>query len=206
MRMKNSRRKTPFPKGLAQPALRALASAGFDHLEQLASVSEEDVRSLHGIGPNALKKLQSALTALSLDFASPQASDDGIGSYISQFPADVQAVLKKVRETIRNAAQDATEVISYKMPAFKQHGILVYFAAWKTHIGLYPPISGDEALEKAVARYAGPKGNLQFPLDEPIPYKLIERIVKLRVKQDSEKAAAKRKKKSQTSHKPRASE
>ena len=80
------------------------------------------------------------------------------------------------------------------MPAFKQHGILVYFAAWEKHIGLYPPISGDKALEKAVARYAGPKGNLQFPLDEPIPYDLIERIVKLRVNQDSVKAAAKRKK------------
>jgi len=70
----------------------------------------------------------------------------------------------------------------------------VYFAAWKKHIGLYPPISGDKAIEKAVARYAGPKGNLQFPLDEPIPYDLIERIVKLRVKQDNEKAAARRKK------------
>ena len=81
------------------------------------------------------------------------------------------------------------------MPAFKQHGILVYYAAWKQHIGLYPPISGDAAIEKAVARYAGPKGNLQFPLDEPIPYKLIERIVKLRVRQDAAKAAAKKKQK-----------
>lgn len=116
-----------------------------------------------------------------------------IDAYISQFPADVQAVLEKVRETISDAAPEATEVISYQMPAFKQHGILVYFAAWRKHIGLYPPISGDDALEKAVARYAGPKRNLQFPLDEPIPYKLIERIVKLRVKQDSAKAAAKRK-------------
>ena len=118
-----------------------------------------------------------------------------IDGYISQFPADVQAILEKVRETIRQAAPDATEVISYQMPAFKQHGILVYFAAWKKHVGLYPPITGDDALEKAIAPYAGPKGNLQFPLDEPIPFKLIERIVKLRVKQDTEKAAAKRKKK-----------
>ena len=92
------------------------------------------------------------------------------------------------------------------MPAFKQHGILVYFAAWKKHIGLYPPISGDKAIEKAVARYAGPKGNLQFPLDEPMPIDLIERIVRSRVKQDAAKAAARRKKKSQTSRKPRASE
>jgi len=137
--------------------------------------------------------------------AKPQASND-IDGYISQFPADVQAILEKVRATIRRAAPDATEKISYQMPAFKLHGILVYFAAWKKHIGLYPPVSGDKALEKAVTRYAGPKGNLQFPLDEPIPYDLIQRIVKLRVKQDEEKAAAKRKKKSQTSRKPRASE
>jgi uncharacterized protein YdhG (YjbR/CyaY superfamily) len=117
-----------------------------------------------------------------------------IAGYISQFPADVRVILEKVWATIRTAAPDAKEVISYQMPAFKQHGILVYFAAWKQHIGLYPPISGDKAVEKAVARYAGPKGNLQFPLDEPIPYALIEWIVKLRVKQDAEKAAAKRKK------------
>jgi uncharacterized protein YdhG (YjbR/CyaY superfamily) len=116
-----------------------------------------------------------------------------IDSYLSQFPADVQAVLQEVRETIRRAAPDAEETISYSMPAFRQNGILVYFAAWKNHIGLYPPISGDKALEKAVVRYAGPKGNLQFPLDEPMPLDLIERIVKLRVKQDEAKAAAKRK-------------
>lgn len=129
-----------------------------------------------------------------------------IDSYILLFLNDVQTVLEKVRETIRRAAPEATETISYRMPAFRQHGILVYFAAWKKHIGLYPPISGDKALEKAVARYAGPKGNLQFPLDEPMPLDLIERIVKLRVKQDEAKVAAKRKKKSQASRKPRGSE
>ncbi len=117
-----------------------------------------------------------------------------IDGYISQFPADVQAVLEQVRETIRNAAPEAKETISYMMPAFRQHGILVYFAAWAKHIGMYPPISGDKTLENALGRYAGPKGNLQFPLDEPIPYDLIERIVKLRVKQDLAKAAARRKK------------
>ena len=125
--------------------------------------------------------------------AKPQKPKD-IDSYISQFPADVQAILEKVRGTIRHAAPEAKDTISYLMPAFKQHGILVYFAAWTKHAGLYPPISGDKSLEKAVARYAGPKGNLQFPLDEPIPYDLIERIVKLRVKQDTAKAAARRKK------------
>jgi uncharacterized protein YdhG (YjbR/CyaY superfamily) len=115
-----------------------------------------------------------------------------IDRYIAQFPKNVQAILKRVRKTIRSAAPEASEVISYQMPAVKGHGILVYFAAWKEHIGLYPPIAGDPAIEKAAAKYAGPKGNLQFPLNEPIPYSLIERIVKLRVKQDNEKAEAKR--------------
>ena len=124
--------------------------------------------------------------------AKPNRAKD-IDGYISQFPADVQAILQKVRATISGAAPEAKETMSYLMPAFKQHGMLVYFAAWEKHIGLYPPISGDKALAKAVARYAGPRGNLQFPLNEPIPYGLIERIVRLRVKQDSAKAAAKRK-------------
>ena len=125
--------------------------------------------------------------------AKPKKAKD-IDDYISKFPDDVQAILQKVRATIRPAAPKAKETISYMMPAFKQHGILVYFAAWQRHVGLYPPISGDKAVEKAIARYAGPKGNLQFPLDEPIPYDLIERIVQLRVKQDLAKATAKRKK------------
>jgi len=117
-----------------------------------------------------------------------------IDGYISQFPDDVQAILQKVRETIRHAAPEAKETISYMMPAFKQHGILVYFAAWEKHIGMYPPISGNKTLERAIARYARPKGNLQFPLDAPIPYDLIEKLVKLRVRQDSERAAARRRK------------
>ena len=121
----------------------------------------------------------------------PQDIDD----YISKFPADVQAILQKVRDTIRHAAPEAKETISYMMPAFMQQGILVYFAAWEKHIGLYPPISGNKTLEKAIAPYAGPRGNLQFPLDEPLPYDLIERIVKLRVKQDNAKAEAIRNKK-----------
>jgi uncharacterized protein YdhG (YjbR/CyaY superfamily) len=125
-----------------------------------------------------------------------------IDGYIAKFPTDLRAVLRDVRAAIRRAAPDAEETISYRMHAFRQHGILVYFAAWKEHIGLYPPITGDTAIEQAVARYAGPKGNLQFPLDEPMPLALIERIVKLRVKQDAEKAEAKRNKKSRAAREP----
>ena len=132
--------------------------------------------------------------------AKPRTPKD-IDAYISQFPADVQAILEEVRTTIKNAAPNAKETISYQMPAFRLNGMLVYFAAWKKHIGLYPPISGDSSLEKAVARYAGPKGNLQFPLGEPIPYRLIARIVRLRVKQDLAKAAARREKRGVTRRK-----
>ena len=114
-----------------------------------------------------------------------------IDEYIGGFPPDVQSVLQRIRHVIRTAAPDAAETISYRMPAFKLNGVLVYFAAFKKHIGFYPPISGDKILEKAVSAYAGEKGNLRFPIDEPIPYNLIEKIVKLRVKQNRLKAARK---------------
>lgn len=108
--------------------------------------------------------------------------------YAAAFPADVQAVLRQVREAVLRAAPAAKEVISYRMPAVRQHGILVFFAAFKHHIGFYPPIKGDAALEAAAAPYAGEKGNLRFPLDQPMPLELIERLTRLRVQQDRAKA------------------
>jgi uncharacterized protein YdhG (YjbR/CyaY superfamily) len=80
------------------------------------------------------------------------------------------------------------------VPALKQHDVLVFFAAFKNHIGFYPPVSGDKRLEETAAPYAGEKGNLRFPLDQPIPFELIKRLTEHRVKQDLAKAAAKRKK------------
>lgn len=115
-----------------------------------------------------------------------------IDVYIAQFSPEVQGILQKIRMIARNAAPEAKEIISYRMPALRMNGILIFFAAFKKHIGMFPPVSGDKAIEKAIVAYAGPKGNLQFPLDQPIPYKLIERIVKLRVKQDAAKIKAKR--------------
>ena len=95
---------------------------------------------------------------------------------------------------MRAAAPDAEEAISYKIPAFTMNGVVVYFAAFKNHIGVYPPVKGDAALLRAVSPYAGEKGNLRFPLDRPIPYDLIKRITKHRVKANLAKAAAKGKK------------
>lgn len=108
-----------------------------------------------------------------------------IDEYIAAFSPEVRVILEKIRLTIRKAAPEAEEIISYNMPAFTLNGVLVYFAAFKKHIGFYPPVKGDQSLRKAISSYAGEKGNLQFPLDQPIPYRLIERIVKLRVKQNS---------------------
>jgi uncharacterized protein YdhG (YjbR/CyaY superfamily) len=112
-----------------------------------------------------------------------------IDEYIGTFPPEIGEILEKIRGTIRGAAPEAEELISYRMPAFAQNGILVYFAAFKKHIGLFPPVRGDEKLEKAIAPYAGEKGNLRFPLDRPIPYDLIERIVRLRLKQNLAKTS-----------------
>lgn len=119
-----------------------------------------------------------------------------IDEYISAFSPEVQKILEEMRLTIRSAAPGAQETISYRMPAFTQNGVLVYFAAFKKHIGLFPPVKGDEKLVKAVSRYAGEKGNLRFPLDEPIPYGLIKKIVTVRLKQNLAKVAAKGKKSS----------
>ena len=111
-----------------------------------------------------------------------------IDEYIAGFKPEIQAVLRKIRSTVRKAAPAAQEKISYRIPCFAQDGILVYFAAFKNHIGLFPPVKGDAKLKRAVSSYAGPKGNLKFPLDEPIPYALIARIVKARVKENRERS------------------
>lgn len=111
-----------------------------------------------------------------------------IDEYIADFSPAVQAILQQIRLVVRSAAPEAQEAISYGIPTFQMHGVLVYFAGFKKHIGFYPPIRGDARLEKAVARYAGEKGNLRFPLDQPIPFALIARITKLRLKQNLAKA------------------
>lgn len=108
------------------------------------------------------------------------------------FPLDVKSILQKLRETIHKAAPEATEAISYQMPAFKQNGNLVYFAAFKSHVGFYPVPSGIEAFKNELAPYIKGKGTIQFPLDKPIPYDLVEKIVEFRVKENLAKKKAKK--------------
>ena len=124
-----------------------------------------------------------------------QSAPKTIDEYIAGFPPDVQAILQKIRLTIRKAAPDAKETISYQMPTFTLNGNLVHFAAFKTHIGFYPVPTGIEQFKTELAAYKQGKGSVQFPLDQPIPYGLISKIVKFRVKENLAKAAAKAKKK-----------
>jgi uncharacterized protein YdhG (YjbR/CyaY superfamily) len=116
-----------------------------------------------------------------------------IDEYIAAYPAEVQEILQKIRALIRTAVPAAGEKISYGIPTFTLNGNLIHFAAFKHHIGMYPPVAGDDKLDAALARYRGEKGNLRFPLDEPIPYNLIRRVVKARVHEQSARSAAKAK-------------
>lgn len=118
-----------------------------------------------------------------------------IDEYIADFPKDVQTILKMIRTNIRKAAPEAVEGISYQMPVFKWNGVLIYFAAFKEHIGLYPPARGNAKFMRKISAYTGPKGNLRLPLDKPIPYTLISEVVKVRMEQNLERAEAKKKRK-----------
>ncbi|MHB8106365.1 MAG: iron chaperone [Candidatus Cryosericum sp.] len=113
---------------------------------------------------------------------------DSIDAYIAQFPDEVQERLRTLRKIIRDAAPEAEEKISYRMPTFVLHGNLVYFAAFKNHIGLYPAPSGVDAFMPELSAYRSGKGSIQFPMDKPLPSELISRIVKFRVAENTKRA------------------
>ena len=107
-----------------------------------------------------------------------------VDSVIAAAEPRARSVLRRIRALVRKAAPEAQEVISYGMPSFRGRRIIIHYAAFRDHVGIFPPLRDEPALQKALAPYAGPKGNLRFPLDEPMPWPLIERLVKARVKQD----------------------
>ena len=114
-----------------------------------------------------------------------------VDEYIGTFPVATKKIMQQVRKTIIDAAPEAEEVISYNMPAYKQEGMLVFFAAYKEHIGFYPTPGGIEAFKKELSVYNSAKGSVQFPIDKPMPLALITKIVKYRVKENLEKASVK---------------
>jgi uncharacterized protein YdhG (YjbR/CyaY superfamily) len=117
-----------------------------------------------------------------------------IDAYIANSPKEIQEILEKVRATIRKAAPKSQETIKYGIPTFTLDGNLVHFAGFKNHIGFYPTPSGIEKFKAELSKYEGAKGSVKFPLDKPIPYALISKIVTFRVKENLERAAAKGKK------------
>jgi len=117
-----------------------------------------------------------------------------IDEYIADFQEDIQSLLIQVRSAIKQAAPDAEESIGYGMPAYKTHGKpLVYFAAFKNHIGFYATPTGHSEFAEELSKYKQGKGSVQFPIDQPMPLKLIEQIVEFRVIENQEKAKAKKK-------------
>jgi uncharacterized protein YdhG (YjbR/CyaY superfamily) len=122
-----------------------------------------------------------------------QATPKTIDEYIAGFPDDIQDKLQKLRMTIRKAAPQAEEKISYQIPAFALNGALVYFAAFKKHVSFFPTPSGIREFKQELSIYKGSKGTVQFPLDKPIPFGLISRIVKFRLKENLARAAEKKK-------------
>jgi uncharacterized protein YdhG (YjbR/CyaY superfamily) len=124
-----------------------------------------------------------------------QTTPKTIEEYISGFPPEIQEILERIRAAIKEAAPEAEEKISYQMPTFTLKGNLVHFAAFKNHIGFYPTPSGTEEFQKELSSYKGGKGSIRFPLNQPIPYNLISKIVKFRVKENLERAESKGKRK-----------
>jgi uncharacterized protein YdhG (YjbR/CyaY superfamily) len=122
-----------------------------------------------------------------------QRQPETIDEYIAGFPKDIQEILEKIRMTIKSVAPDAEEKISYQMPTFFLKGNLVHFAAFKRHIGFYPVPTGIEAFKTELSVYEEGKGSVRFPLDKPIPFDLIGRIVRFRVKENLARAGKKRK-------------
>jgi uncharacterized protein YdhG (YjbR/CyaY superfamily) len=123
------------------------------------------------------------------------AAPKNIDEYIATFPATIQALLEVLKATIKSAAPAAVEVISYQMPAYKLFGMLVYFAAYKHHIGFYPGASGVVAFAEDLKDYKTSKGSVQFPLNKTLPIDLITKIVQFRVTENTQKAEVKKKKK-----------
>ena len=145
-------------------------------------------------GAKELSLRQTARKEKSMDSKKP--GFNSIDEYIQTFPQDIQKILQEVRATIKAAAPEAEEKISYQMPTFFLKGNLIHFAAFKNHIGIYPTPSGTEAFKRELSIYQGAKGSVRLPIDEPMPLKLISRIVKFRVAENlkNEKSRSTKKK------------
>lgn len=175
---------------LANPAKMALDGLHSDKVEALSKYARTQIAELHGIGPSAMKTIEAAMKERGIAFKDERKSGGMMGGatgyttideYIERFPKHVQKKLSGLRALIKKIVPEAKEKISYKMPAFELHGSLVFFAAFERHIGFYPIPSGMKKFEKELSKYKTGKGSVQFPMDEPLPFELIEKMVRFRV-------------------------
>jgi uncharacterized protein YdhG (YjbR/CyaY superfamily) len=155
---------------------------------QGAIAKKTPARGKATLAPRKKRPAPRTATSSTSDAKAPGSVDE----YIAACAPDVQRILRKVRAIVAEEATGVVEKISYRMPAFMMDGVLIYVAAFKNHIGIYPPVKGDTRLMKALAPHRGEKGNLRFALDEPMPYGLIRRVVQCRVKEQKARTAAKR--------------
>jgi len=130
---------------------------------------------------------------------SKRPSFNNIDGYIASVPSKVAPILQEIRERVKAAVPGAEETISYQIPALRANGVFFYFAAFKKHVGVFPPLAkGSDALEKALLPYRGEKGNLRFPLNKPMPYALIVRVARALAREHAQRATAKERSKGAT--------
>lgn len=195
---RNNQPKAGFLAALAAPARRALQAHGLTTAQALANVSEAEVLALHGVGKTTLPVLRKALKEAGLNFKQRPMKKGTkvpltVDAYIANFPAKTQKYLNNMRRLILKNAAGAEELISYQMPAYKfNKKVLVYFAGYDHHIGFYATPTAHAAFKKELSAYKTGKGSIQFPLDAPLPDKLIEALVKFRVAQNSDNGLPKK--------------
>ena len=171
---------------LPAPAVRALKSAGIASFKKLATWSEADLMELHGLGPGSVPKIKRKLKSLGLELKkSVSENSPQVDAYHRSFSQPVRKRLDLIRKLIRKLAPAATEMMSYGIPGYKlNRRPLVYYAAFKNHVGLYPTASGIEFVKHELKNYKWAKGSVQFPNDQPLPLSLIKKIVSFRVKEN----------------------
>jgi len=176
---------------LSGPAKRAILSLGIKTIEDLSGFTNDQISKLHGIGPNAEKTIEKEMKTYGIKYKQDTEKKESpeklkfktIDEYIKTFPTNTRKTLTDMRNIIQKSAPVAKEKISYNMPAFEWNGILVYFAAYKNHLGFYPTSSGMKAYKDELTPYKFSKGAIQFPLNQPLPNKLISKIVKFRLEE-----------------------
>lgn len=181
---------------LANPARRAILPLKLKRIQDFSKYSKEEISELHGIGPSAIALIEKEMKSWKVSFKKSSGTNRStqgmkfqtIDEYIACFPKEIQKLLSEMRNLIRKSAPMAEEKISYNMPAFAYNGNLVYFAAFKKHIGFYPTSSATKEFENELAPYKFSKGAIQFPLDKNLPKALITKIVKFRVQENKSKS------------------